>query len=91
MSNTRSGNVWIVDTAAQFDESVCITGVKVVNANGSAQTSTIKSGGSSGTTVYTTSVSANSEKYEELKIALKKGEAIYITPGTSCTIYLYLE
>lgn len=91
MANTRKGNVLIIDTAAQFDEELRIEAVKVVNANAGAQTSTIKVGGSGGTTVYSSAVGASSEKHEEVCIRLAKGKQTYITPGTTCTLYVYLK
>lgn len=91
MANARSNNVLIIDTAAQFDETLDIESIKVVNGNAGSQTSTIKTGGSSGQVVYTSAVGATSEKWEEVCIRLKKSDAAYVTPGTDCTVYIYLK
>lgn len=91
MSNARKNNVLIIDTGAQFDEELCIESIKIVNGGGSAATSTLKVGGSSGTTVYTNTVAANSEEWEDVRIQLQRGDAAYFTPGTSCTFYVYLK
>jgi hypothetical protein len=91
LANTRKGNVLIIDTAAEFNEVLRIKGVKVVNANAGSQTSTIEYGGSSGTVAYTKTLAATSESFEEVKMRFTYGDQCYVTPGTDCTVYLYIE
>ncbi len=91
MANSRAGNVLVIDTAAEFNEVLRIKAVKIVNANAGAQTSTIKAGGSSGTIVYSNEVGATSDDWEEVSIRFTKGDQAYVTPGTDCTVYLYLK
>ena len=91
MANARKGNVLLIDTAAAFDEALRIQRIKVVNANAGTQTSTIKVGGSSGTAVWSKAVTATTEATDDLPIRISATDAAYITPGTTCTLYIYLE
>jgi hypothetical protein len=91
LANTRKGNVVKVDTSAEFNEVLRIERVKVVNANAGSQTSTIKSGGSGGTIVYTKTLAASTEAVEDVPMRFTYGDQCYVTVGTDCTVYLYLE
>ena len=91
MANAYKNNVIRVDTNADFDFNMAISGVKIVG--GSAESSvTIKEGGSSGTTLYESTVASDAENYDEVAIQINKGETPRVeVSGTGAVAYVYLR
>jgi hypothetical protein len=92
MSNVRSENVYIIDTSGALSDTVTIRSIKFVAGTGAASCS-VKSGGSSGTVVWTAATTADAqETYNaEVWIHLPAGDSPYISvSGTGAKAYLYL-
>ncbi len=87
MSNTRYGNVIIVDTDATFAEHLIIKCIKFFPGTGSP-TAVIKAISGSGVTVWETA--SASELYEEVLIRCPRGINVNVE-GTGTKVYLYLE
>lgn len=86
MSNTRAGNVIVVDTSAQFIDATRICGVRY--EAGTTSSVTIKEGSSSGNVLYF--VDGSTDLFEEVEIRSMQG--IYVTmAGTGAKAYIYLD
>lgn len=86
MSNTRSANVIIVDTSAQFSENSQICGIKYIGA--ASGTASIKADSTSGVVVWEEAGTANVWN-PEVELQMRNG--FYVTVTNSAKVYIYLE
>lgn len=86
MSNTRSANVIVVDTSAQFSEPLTICAIKYIGA--ASGTASIKADSTSGVVIWEESGSSNTFN-PELEIELRQG--MYVTLANSAKVYIYYK
>jgi hypothetical protein len=86
MANTKSANVLIVDTSAQFDGVYEIKSIKYIGA--ASGTASIKADSTSGTVVWEEAGSSNVWNPD---VCLRVAGGFYVTLANSAKLYIYLK
>jgi hypothetical protein len=86
MANTRSNNVIVVDTSAQFSENLTICSIKYIGA--ASGTASIKADSTSGVVVWEESGTANVYNAE---VEIQAHQGMYVTVTNSAKLYIYFE
>jgi hypothetical protein len=89
VANTRSSNVYVVDTTATFTERFEVTSIKFVGGS-AASTVIIKDGGVAGVQVYEATAAAGVGVFEFPTI--RSGNSLYVAlTGAGAKVYLYTK
>lgn len=93
MANALKENVWIVDTDGAFQVSarVRVRGVLLKSDGTNAATLLLKTGGTSGTTIYSSAVAATTALPTYHEVDFEASDLAADIGGTGAVAYVYLK